>query len=93
LSRAKVALSSVASAAISAEKPAVGPASSAMTSLPVLRTDLRIVSASSGTSVRGSMISTEMPSFASSSAAASDSCTSQASATIVTSLPSRFTSA
>jgi hypothetical protein len=64
-----------------------------MTSRPVLRTELRIVSASSGTRLRGSMISTEIPSFASSSAAASASCTSQASATTVTSPPSRFTSA
>src|ERR1700676_971462 len=90
---ANVARSSVAIAAISAEKPAVGPASSAMTSRPVFCTEPRIVSLSSGTSVRGSTISTEMPSLASSSAAASASCTSQASATTVTSAPSLLMSA
>ena len=83
----------MATAATSAEKPAVGPASSAMTSRPVFWADFRIVSWSSGTNVRGSTTSTEIPSRANSSAAASASWTSQASATTVTSLPSRLMSA
>jgi hypothetical protein len=70
-SRAKVAASSVATAATSAKKPAVGPASPAMTSRPVFRTERRIVSVSSGTSVRGSTTSTDISSWASSLAAAS----------------------
>ena len=67
-SRANVAASSVAIAAISAENPAVGPASSAMTRRPVFCTDWRIVSLSNGASVRGSTTHGD-PSPASSSAA------------------------
>ena len=48
---------------------------------------------SSGTSVRGSITSAEMPSDASASAAASARGTMPPMATMVASLPSRFTSA
>ena len=53
----------------------------------------RIVSASNGASVRGSITSTETPSLSMISAAASASCTIQAMATTVISAPTRFTSA
>jgi len=53
----------------------VAGASSTTTSRPVRRTDARIVSASIGTRVRGSMTSIEIPSAASSSATASASRT------------------
>ena len=56
-------------------------------------TDSTIVSRSSGTSVRGSITSTSIPSPASSSAAASASWTRRESATTVTSRPGRTTRA
>ena len=58
-----------------------------MMARPVFATEANIVSMSSGTNVRGSTTSTEMPDLASSSAAANASCTSQATATTVTSVP------
>ena len=67
--------------------------SSTISSRPVLRTDGRIVSISSGATVRGSITSTEMPSRASSSHAVSVLCTMSARATTVTSVPSRTTAA
>jgi hypothetical protein len=54
-----------------------------------LRTELAIVSVSSGCSVRGSTTSTSSPSSASISAAASDSFTMREVATIVKFVPSR----
>ena len=53
----------------------VAGASSTTTSRPVFRTEARIVSASIGTSVRGSITSTEIPSAANASATASASRT------------------
>ncbi len=60
---------------------------------PVFATDSRIVGRSSGTSVRGSITSSEMPSRASVSAAVSASRTREPMATTVRSLPSRRTAA
>src|SRR5713101_6817392 len=67
----QVSQSSAMVAAISAAIEHVGADSSTTISRPVLRTDWRIWSTSSGTSVRGSMTSTDTPSAANSSAAAS----------------------
>jgi hypothetical protein len=61
---------SAATAAISEAIEQVGADSSTMTRRPVFCTERRIVSASSGTRVRGSITSTETPSAASASAAA-----------------------
>ena len=52
-----------------------------------------MVSLSSGTSVRGSMTSTLTPSLVSVSAAVRASCTREATATTVTSVPAHLTSA
>ena len=68
-------------------------ASWATASRIVLRSERRIVSMSSGASVRGSITSTEMPRSASRSAAVSASSTMPDSATTVTSSPSRATRA
>ena len=63
-------------------------AGSTTTSLPVLATDSRIVSLSSGTSVLGSITSADIPSFVSSCSAALIAIgTAPAIATIVTSSP------
>src|SRR5919108_3595759 len=72
-------------AAISAPKPIRVTASCATTARFVFCTDATIASSSSGCSVRGSMISTETPSFSASSAAAIASCTRRPVATTVTS--------
>ena len=79
--------------AISAPAPPVLCATWVITARPVFRTDSTIVSMSSGASVRGSMISTLMPSAASASAASTARGTIDASATTVTSLPVRTTCA
>src|SRR5215831_5523769 len=75
LSARNVAGSSVTSAMISDAAEQVAGASSTTTSRPVRRTEARMVAASIGTKVRGSITSMEMPSFASASATASDSRT------------------
>ena len=62
---------SVMTAEISEPMPANPAPASTTTARWVLRTESRIVAVSSGRSVRGSTISTEMPSLASSSAASS----------------------
>src|SRR5262245_10618593 len=67
--------SSAISAAISEAAEHVAGASSTITTRPVFRTEARSVSTSSGTSVRGSTTSAEMPSSASSSASRSASVT------------------
>lgn len=81
--------SSVTSAQISAAAPQVLCAGSATTNRPVRCTERMMVSMSSGTSVRGSMTSTEMPSSASASAALTASGTALEIATTVTSDPWR----
>ena len=83
--------SSARRAAISAPKPAVFAASCTITQRPVLATDSRMVSKSSGLSVATSMTSQLMPSFASASAASSVSLTCAPHVTSVMSLPSRST--
>src|SRR5215831_6838089 len=93
LSARNVPGSSVKSAVISAAALQVIHASSTMTTQPVLRTEVRSVSLSMGTSVLGSTTSTAIPSRESSSAAASASGTILAMAITVTSRPSRLTSA
>jgi hypothetical protein len=85
--------SSAISAAISAAMPQRGLLSSTMTTRPVAEAYSRIVSASSGEVVRGSMMLTEMPSLASALAAALATDTIRPSATIVTSSPSSTISA
>ena len=64
-------------------------AGSAMTSRPVFSTDVRMLALSSGTSVRGSITSTDIPSASSSCAAAIACGTEPAIATTVPSVPSR----
>src|SRR5713101_8375487 len=67
-------ISSAAMAAISAPKPPRTGASCAINSRPVFSSEVRRPSRSNGTSVRGSMTSSESPSDSSSSAASSASC-------------------
>src|SRR2546428_2505161 len=93
LSARNVAGSSVKSAMISAAALQVMHASSTMTTRPVLRTEVRSVSLSMGTSVLGSTTSTAIPSPASSSAVAKACGTILAMAMTVTSQPSSLTSA
>ena len=80
-------------AAISAPIPNGTTASWAISRRLVLRTESRIVSMSSGATVRRSITSTEMPSPATASAAASASCTIRDTDTTVTSVPGRTTAA
>ena len=78
-------------AAISAPMPNGTTASWAMRSRPVLCTDSRIGAMSSGATVRRSITSTEMPSPATRSAAATASWTIRETDTTVTSVPGRTT--
>ena len=74
----------------SAPKPPRVTASCAVTARVVFFTEAMIVSSSSGSSVRGSITSTEIPSFSASSAAFSASGTIRPIAITVTSEPSRM---
>ena len=78
-------------AAISAPMPNGTTASWAIRSRLVLCTESRIGTMSSGATVRRSITSTEMPSPASCSAAATASCTIRETDTTVTSVPARTT--
>ena len=84
---------SAASAHSSAPSPIVIVSSCTTHNRRVLASDERIVSRSSGASVRKSITSTSMPSVASVSAAASDSCSIIPYASTVASRPSRATCA
>ena len=74
-------------------RPLYSQPSSTITQRFVFWTDRRIGASSSGRSVRGSMISHDTPSASSCSAAFIATLTIFDHATIVTSVPSRFTSA
>ena len=89
LSKARSAIS----AAMFAATPQLSWLSSVTTSRPVLRTEASRVPVSSGSSVRGSTTSADMPSFARASAAVTARGTCTPAATMVTSLPSRATNA
>ena len=84
---------SLTRAAISAPNPPRFTASWTMTRRLVLATELRMASSSSGTSVRGSTTSTEMPSCSRSPATWSARWTIIWVATTVTSVPTRLMSA
>ncbi len=82
---------SCTSAAISAPYPSLRAASCRTTAFAVFLTDVTIVSMSSGTSVRMSMTSTEIPSLSSSSAISMPCDTPAEYVISVTSLPWRTT--
>ena len=73
-------------------KPLVLWASLTRTTFPVFLTELMMISLSSGTKVRGSTTSTEMPSSANSSAACMTRRSILPYVTTVTSVPSRLIS-
>jgi hypothetical protein len=84
---------SVMNAAISEPIPAKPAPASSTTARCVFRTELMMVAVSMGRRVRGSTISIEMPSLASSSATSSARYSMPMYATTVTSVPSRRTMA